>query len=443
MSFFRAGPSSTPTPSHDCPSPFGVIPRIWPLRGLGQSGGCRRPSGSASFHPARQIFHPRDPFRSTAAGFFLPPEMLPVLREIVELGAVCVRDGKILDFALPADNLYTPSRWAPTLRAAGWMAQHGRLNDGEYFVCLFDGWRELSRYVPPRRRTYVPWERLDPSRYKGRGVAGEPRFLHDPDRPDVYPRLCRPVLAYARHRGDPCVVLLPDPEFVATQGYAPLTSQLPRGAAAPLPSERMAAAPEVAVAAEGGGAGRSPKAAPLYWRGSPNWDPETLGRYSPGLREAVVAAAAGRGAEMDVRFVRPGERFGIAEQVAASPLQLDLDGMVGAWSGRFWKLLSPAVVPVRPHTPWEQWYEAQLRPWEHYVPVLEEGETGDPGEFLGESRFYEDYDIATPSAEALLRARRWCLDHPERCDAIAEAGSHLARAVLEELRSLLHKGSLW
>jgi hypothetical protein len=32
-----------------CPSPFGDRCAVWPLRGLGQSGGCRRPSGSASF----------------------------------------------------------------------------------------------------------------------------------------------------------------------------------------------------------------------------------------------------------------------------------------------------------------------------------------------------------------------------------------------------------
>jgi hypothetical protein len=328
----------------------------------------------------------------------LPECVRATLREIVELGAVRIRDGCIVEHQLPAEHLYVPSRWSPTVRAIEWMGLHGHLKDGEYFVCLFDGWREMSRYVPPADREFVRWEDLDVGSFRGRGSAGEPRFLHDPRQPNVYPLLCRPVLAYARHQGDTSVVLLPDPEFVATRGYAPVTQQLAAALRVGPPSSRL------------------DHCTPLYWRGSRNVDPATYGPGAVGLRDAVVRC---RSETVDVRFVWPGERVSLAEQIAASPLQLDLDGMVGAWSGRFWKLLAPGVVPVRPPTPWEQWYEHRLQAGVHYVPI---SGSADP---------------CLPTTEQLEAARSWCVAHPDEADAIAEAGARLARTLLEEYASLI------
>jgi len=343
-----------------------------------------------------------------------PPEhssvlsaLQPTLREIVELGAVAVRGGAIVEQCVPQENLYLPSRWAPTMLAISWMA----LEDGEYFVCLFDGWRELSRYVPPAKRVYVDWDGDLSAPFSGVGVAGEPRFAHDPSRPEVYPRLCRPVLAYARHRGDSTVVLLPDPEFIATRGYADLTRQLP-----PSPTR-----PAITASTS------------LYWRGSRHVDPFVLGRDRPSQREAVVSVSHSS-RWIDAQFAGPGDRVGLEEQVKASPLQLDLDGMVGAWSGRFWKLLCPAVVPVRPHTPWEQWYEARMVPWVHYVPAVE-GDGAPSG--LGPST-----EIGPPTPAALLRARQWCVDHPQECERIAAEGARLARALLEQLEAVYSNYSL-
>jgi hypothetical protein len=451
--------------------------------------------------------------------------VLLVVMEVVELGAVIIRDKRVAKSLRPLSNVYSDERWAPTLCAAEWLAAAGGLADGEYFVCLYDGWREYSLYVPPSKRRAVPWRSLSKEQrrgFAGRGVAGEPRFVHHPGAPAVYPTLCCPVLAYARHRGDDTVILLPDPEFVASAGYAPFLAQVAEAALplGPPSSQRLREAPAAATAAAATAAplltgslaslegapseavrpkrfaakepegapseaarpkrfeakepGAPPSPPPLFWRGSANVDPMTLGINRMGHRNWIVrvadaetaqrqvvsaqraeaaAEAAGtatalrepkEGARvLDAAFVpHRGPKVSIAQQLAASPLQLDLDGMVGAWSGRFWKLFSRATVPLRPHTPWEQWYEAQMLPWVHYVPILEQGEReameqGKAAEQnAGGSKqtpsadFYRDYEFRLPSWSALVAARAWCLANPERCDKIAAAGSALASKIL-------------
>jgi hypothetical protein len=416
------------------------------------------------------------------------PEVRAVLVTIPELGAVTIKEGKVARGTKPLVNVVA-HRWEPTLRTAEWMAARGNLADGEYFVCLYDGWREYSIYVPPARRRYVRWGEIAQESHRGFagfGVAREPRFLHNPNYPEVYPVLPRLVLAYARHRGDPSVILLPDPEFFATRGYSGFLDQV-RAAAPALgpPSRRL-------------------RGASLFWRSGANVGAMTYGPTRAGHRNWFVAASRGETerrlsfgsmAVLSARVVDAalvhwkGPKIPLAEQLAASPLLLDLDGMVGAWSGRFWKLASEATVPVRPHTPWEQWYEAQLIPWRHYVPILEEADRKGPGEeawkevvvFASEPQakeaasepqakaegagggegggeaeaipkefapkgqpepkaatweaqktFYKTYELALPSWKAISAAHAWCLAHPAECDRIAAEGAALTREILRD-----------
>jgi hypothetical protein len=47
---------------------------------------------------------------------------------------------------------------------------------------------------------------------------------------------------------------------------------------------------------------------------------------------------------------------------------LDLDGMVNAWSGLYWKLRSNSLV-IKLKSPYEQWYYDALVPYKHFVPM--------------------------------------------------------------------------
>jgi len=101
---------------------------------------------------------------------------------------------------------------------------------GEFFVCLYDGWREYSEPImPPADRQYVPWTSLPThvkASYLGPGNAKEPRFRHpsalsqDPAAP--YPNLPRKVLTYNRHKYDTNALLIPDSEFLETKGFSKL-----------------------------------------------------------------------------------------------------------------------------------------------------------------------------------------------------------------------------
>jgi hypothetical protein len=87
---------------------------------------------------------------------------------------------------------------------------------------------------------------------------------------------------------------------------------------------------------------------------------------------------------------------------------LDLDGMVSAWSGLYWKLYSAsAVFKLRSH--WEQWYYRDLVPFAHFVPLR---------------------NLSPVEVQA---AFDWCeLDNPQQCEDIAKAGAVFARTLTYE-----------
>src|SRR5690348_6962743 len=86
-----------------------------------------------------------------------------------------------------------------------------RAFEGEFFLCLYDGWREYSK--PFDKPKFVPWQEVDPSRFRGFGSQGEPRFMHRYS-DGIFPILPLPVLAFCRHKGDANTLLIPDPHFL-------------------------------------------------------------------------------------------------------------------------------------------------------------------------------------------------------------------------------------
>jgi hypothetical protein len=147
-----------------------------------------------------------------------------ILQEIVELGYISFENGSIHDIIKPVYNLQISpmDRWTPlTKYFAEYAAKHPAF-EGEFFLSLYDGWREYSEPTPPEQRQYVQWLDMDPSErvqnFIGKGHHGEPRFRHlRPDLPEIYPELPLKVLAFGRHRGDRNTFLLPDTEFLTTQ----------------------------------------------------------------------------------------------------------------------------------------------------------------------------------------------------------------------------------
>jgi Glycosyl transferase family 90 len=272
----------------------------------------------------------------------LDAESVDVLRSIPELGYVEVGAGRLIAAALPPCNVWVHDRWQPTLQYLHSYAQHHPGWQGQFFVCLYDGWREYAAAVPEGERRYVSWREIDRSMFSGYGMANEPRFVQrHPDR-RIWPVLPHPVLTYNRHIDDRAALLIPDSEFLAT-GFAPFLDQVRE---ADIPFEQ--------------------KRSKIVWRGSPlrvgNQDFYDLVPDSPRSRDLAVELSK-TSPILDASY----EPAPISWMLQHRYL-LDLDGTVNAWSALYWKLSSRSVV-FKLRSPWEQWFYDRLVPNETYIAI--------------------------------------------------------------------------
>ena len=286
------------------------------------------------------------------------PEVAEILSAVGELGFMRTAS---MEVVLPQINVYTDQRIPLLLQfVSDYLAEHPGTALTCYFT-VYDGWRE---HTPPATSDPPAFALLGPdemrAKFVGHGSIGEPgRFINQ--RPDVdgdlYPVFRHPVMAFSRHRNDPSVLLVPDPEFIASRGYAQLKAEVD---AADVPWEA--------------------KRARMVWRGGNNgvgyrvyngWPSTAAAAGSNGteeVREAVVDALGNAFTRLlnqrelvilssqrsafahliDAAFAQVGNgpRSRELDRAAmlASKYQLDVDGEVNAWSGLVWKLYSNSLV---------------------------------------------------------------------------------------------------
>jgi hypothetical protein len=313
------------------------------------------------------------------------PEVLEVLATIVELGYVSVARGTMTDVVPPRGNLFTSGeqdRWTPTTRyIAEYAANHPDWS-GEFFVCIYDGWREYSEPADEAQRHYVRWKDVDRGRFLGTGSMGEPRFRHQHDDIRIYPVLPRPVLTYDRHTGDRNALLIPDYEFVQTR-YASFLQQVAQG---DIPWEQ--------------------KAAKLVWRGRRHVS-DGYAHFDHGMgpqHPRDVAFDFSRRPDLAPVFDAAFEPTPVAWMLRHRYI-LDMDGMSGSWSGCYWKLSSNSLV-WRVRSYWEQWYHDRLQPGRHYV-VLKD--------------FHSVRDLFC-----------WCEENEDKCRAMVAAANRVMREMTYE-----------
>lgn len=308
----------------------------------------------------------------------LHPDVRAVLREIEELGFVRMSRGRVN--ALPPKNnfLYSDIRWEPTIHYLAAYAHHNREFEGEFFLCLHDGWREYTAYVPSIQRECPQWLTMrNRADYVRAGPRGEPRFTHPPQAPYVYPSLPRRILAFNRHADDADVLLIPDAEFLAN-GFKHFSRQVRRNDCDWHTKKRQA-----------------------IWRGNRNvTTPSFYHDHGDGPKHPRELAVAFSGRYPDVLDASY-DHMSIAEQLRYRYI-LDLDGAVSAWSANYWKMMSHSLV-LRYTSHWHGWYTARLRPWGHFVP------------------FDSFHDLPT--------AVEWCRDNDAECERIAAAASRFIDTV--------------
>lgn len=338
--------------------------------------------GPASTPPAKEAEISVDALHRASREAWAPAGgTAALLRAIPELGLVEIGpDGSLARLVPPLSTVpgLLPLRWKVTL---DYIAGPAALPPGEYLVCVYDGWREYSAFVPEAAgRRYVPFTPAMVARYAGRGSAGEPRFMHDPAAPEMYPVLPAPVIAYSRHVADRAALLIPDAEFLADMH---------------LPSLHQVAAADVPFASKPG--------RKVYWRGSAHNHARPGGQPPRAELMATAARLPAVRRAVDAQYTDASCRVAIADQLKNRYL-LDLDGAVNAWCGLFWKLASRSVV-LRFPSPWEEWFYPALRAGKHYILVS--------------------------GPEQLPKALQWAEAHPAECEAMARAATELVAEVLE------------
>lgn len=311
-------------------------------------------------------------------------EVQQVLDEIVELGWVSIRDGKIVEKQPPKHNLchFRWDRWSPTLKYLEDYGLHHPDFGGDYFVCLYDGWREYSTWSEDP--TFIPWKYCAEKErfYLGTGNAGEPRFRHHRETmAEIYPELPLRVITYNAHVSDRNALVIPDSEFLEKQ----------------FSSFRF----DVATY----DVSWDHKISKVLWRGSPNTttghEYEYLGCKGMHPRTFLCTQRSNPNVRMiDASF----DRMPISHQLNFKYL-LDVDGMVNAWSGLYWKLLSNSVV-IKHKTHWYQWYYKDLVPWKHYIPL-------------------DHFDNMAKTVE-------WCMNNDAKCKEIAESATTFVNGLTYE-----------
>lgn len=206
------------------------------------------------------------------------------------------------------------------------------------------------------------------------------------------------VLAFCSNHDS--VILIPDPDFFASRGYAELREQ---------------AAPAWA--------GRS---SDIIWRASPNGqgrisnatmkpdDTDLVQRVRMCLmlrdQQGVDArlVMSDRTEELTPTDAQRLEQAGISGQAIdrvewwQQRYAIDVDGYTNAWSGLFTRLLMGCcVLKIASPTGHRQWYYHRLEPWQHYVPLAA--------------------DLSD-----LLQKIDWCRTHETDCQRIAGQGRDLA-----------------
>jgi hypothetical protein len=210
------------------------------------------------------------------------------------------------------------------------------------FFTLYDSWREHAE--PSEQPDFFRPNRKTLRMFVGKGTLGEPgRFIQSFPLKDQFPVFDYPVLSFGRHKNDPFTIMLPDTDFIESEGYLNLRDEIDRDDC--LWNEKV------------------PK---LYWRGSSHgfaykvYDQQQIRSQ----RSLLLEWSKGYQNCSDVLISKYVSK---SEQLKHKYL-LDVDGEVNAWSGLFWKLYCKSVV-FKVNSHYEQWYYPRLKPFQHYIPV--------------------------------------------------------------------------
>jgi hypothetical protein len=273
--------------------------------------------------------------------------------------------GKI-DVKFPIYTVHTGRLDALFKYIISYLRIHGKYGMECYYT-VYDAWREHSE--PSNNAIFVNATPAILEPYKGYGSAGEPgRFIHPIKMKNIFPIFNQKVLAFGRHKNDPYTMLIPDFDFIRTNGYTQLLQEI---------NEKDTLK-------------WFQKINKIFWRGGLHgvgyeaYDNVTRPRCQRkmlcDLNESYLDAS--------LSYITSKETF------LQYKYLIDVDGEVNSWSALWWKLYSNTVL-FKVDSHYEQWYYKNLKEWIHYIPVKA--------------------DLSD-----LSEKYQWALEHEEECKKINE-----------------------
>jgi len=207
--------------------------------------------------------------------------------------------------------------------------------NGNYFFTVFDGFREHTE--PSLTGRYKRLRINDLHKY------GKLLFTNPNQLKEDYPLLPHPVIAYGRHKNDYQVIRIPNHDFIVQNGFQSIKK-------------------EIKICDKNWNL----KENVIYWRGGNHGSKYRIYDSSMQYNQRELAVNMGKKCQdiCNIKFDRSTEK----SEFLNHKYLLDIDGMVNAWSGLFWKLSSNSLV-LKVESHFEEWYYDYLIPYYHYIPI--------------------------------------------------------------------------
>jgi len=275
----------------------------------------------------------------------IPEQVIVLLKQYTELGLLTITHKSVTVQHCPIftqlPGPVSKGLYSNIKKLIKWLSEYVSIHnydntvDGTYFFTVFDGFREHT--APSLSGDYVKITELDITKYN------TIQFYNTTQLNEPYPIFPYPVISWSRHKGDLSVVLIPDHDYITSNGYTQLILEIKHN---DIPWAK--------------------KVNKLFWRGGNNGSKYSIYDSTMTKNQRELAMDVGA-SHIDVFDISSSGSVPKSEFLKYKYL-LDVDGMVNAWSAFFWKLGSNSVI-LKLESHWEEWYYDQIQPWVHYIPV--------------------------------------------------------------------------
>ena len=316
-----------------------------------------------------------------------------LLNLFTEFGIIEIKDSKVVNCIKPLQHIHQ-DRFKYFIKfIEDYLSCHPNITTS-FIYTLFDGIREHSE--PSDNPEFLKIDFTNSQhislllKYRGVGSAGESgRFISKYEVKDIFPVFDYKFIGFDRHKNDKYTTLIPDPDFIKTNGYIDLKKEVDQN---DIPFKD--------------------KINKIFWRsgvhgkGYHYYDSQKSDKPLRCLRKILVDYSQEEIKKGNYWIDAKPSYNTTKKEILQYKYLISVPGEVSSWSNLVWLMYSNSVVfLVENHN--EQWYYKNIKAWEHYIPVK-------------------------PDLSDLSERYNWALENEEKCKEIAEKGKEFTKTLTYE-----------